>query len=157
MAEGVSELPISRWVTREDFPRWLPLWEGYNRFYGRSGATALPDSITRATWDRFFDAYEPMHALVAESAGELIGLAHYLFHRTTTALKPVCYMQDLFTSEDARDKGVGRLLIEAVYEQARRAGLSAVYWHTHESNDTARKLYDRIATHSGFLVYRRDL
>ena len=92
-----------RFVTRQDYAQWLPLWDGYNAFYGRSGATALAPEITAMTWARFFDAYEPVHALVAESGGELLGLTHYLFHRSTTMIEPNCYLQDLFTSAaDAR-------------------------------------------------------
>src|SRR5215813_7610870 len=113
---------VIRFVTRSDYQRWLPLWDGYNAFYGRSGATALAPQITAMTWSRFFDAYEPVHALVAESEGKLVGLTHYLFHRTTTAIQPLCYLNDLFTSQAARGKGVGRALIEAVYEKARLAG-----------------------------------
>jgi GNAT superfamily N-acetyltransferase len=69
-------------VRRDDFPAWLVLWEGYNAFYGRSDDTALPAEITEMTWSRFFDAYEPMHALVAESGGELLGLTHFLYHHS---------------------------------------------------------------------------
>ena len=116
-----SELSV-RFVTRQDYDRWLPLWDGYNAFYGRSGATALAPEITAMTWARFFDAYEPVHGLVAESGGELLGLTHYFFHRSTTAIEPVCYLQDLFTAAAARGKGVGRALINGVYEQARLAG-----------------------------------
>ncbi|HET8611949.1 MAG TPA: GNAT family N-acetyltransferase [Sphingomonas sp.] len=144
-----------RSVAREDHDRWLPLWEGYNAFYGRSGPTALDPEISSTTWARFFDAYEPVHALVAERDGELIGLAHYLFHRSTTAIAPLCYLQDLFTNEAARGRGVGRALIEAVYERARNAGCPRVYWQTHETNHMAMALYDRLAERSGFLVYRR--
>ena len=150
-------MPSIRPVTRADFPQWLPLWLGYNQFYGRSGDTALPDEITQMTWGRFFDAYEPMHALVAEDGGELIGLGHYLFHRNTISIPPTCYLQDLFTAESARGKGVGRKLIEAVYEQAKLAGCPRVYWHTHQTNATAMQLYDKVAQHSGFVVYRKDL
>ncbi|TAM95615.1 MAG: GNAT family N-acetyltransferase, partial [Rhodanobacteraceae bacterium] len=75
----------------EDFEEWLKLWDGYNAFYGRSGDTALPEEVTRMTWARFFDAYEPVCALVAERSGKLLGLAHYLFHRSTTMLDPNCY------------------------------------------------------------------
>jgi GNAT superfamily N-acetyltransferase len=139
---------------REDLAAWQTLWDGYNAFYGRAGATALAREITQTTWLRFFDVYEPMHALVAESAGSLLGLTHFLYHRSTTALGPVCYLQDLFTVEAARGQGVGRALIKAVYERARIAGASRVYWQTHESNATAMRLYDRIAEKSGFLVYR---
>ena len=99
-----TELSV-RFVTRQDYDRWLPLWDGYNAFYGRAGATALSPDITPMTWARFFDAYEPVHALVAESGAELLGLTHYLLHRSTTAIEPLCYLQDLFTSEAARGKG----------------------------------------------------
>lgn len=144
-----------RFVTRQDYEQWLPLWDGYNAFYGRSGVTALAADITRMTWSRFFDAYEPVHALVAERGGALHGLTHYLFHRSTTAIEPVCYLQDLFTNDAARGKGVGRALINAVYEQAKRGGASRVYWQTHETNRTAMQLYDKVAEKSGFVVYRR--
>jgi GNAT superfamily N-acetyltransferase len=109
------------------------------------------------TWARFFDAYEPVHGLVAESGGQLLGLTHYLFHRSTTAIAPVCYLQDLFTTESARGKGVGRALIDGVYEQARLAGSPRVYWQTHQTNLTAMQLYDKVAEHSGFVVYRKLL
>lgn len=148
---------IIRSAVPADFGEWLTLWEGYNSFYGRSGATALPLEITHTTWGRFFDEYEPMHALVAEQHGQLLGLAHYLFHRSTIQIAPTCYLQDLFTHEHARHKGVGRALIEAVYERARTAGSPRVYWQTHEANLVARKLYDKVAERSGFLVYRKLL
>jgi GNAT superfamily N-acetyltransferase len=151
-----SDLTI-RSVTRQDYDRWLPLWEGYNAFYGRAGATALPDEITAMTWARLFDAYEPVHALVAERGGELLGLTHYLFHRSTTAIAPDCYLRDLFTNEAARGKGIGRALIEGVYERARLAGSPRVYWQTHQTNQTAMQLYDKVAEHSGFVVYRKLL
>ena len=146
-----------RSVTRQDYDQWLPLWDGYNAFYGRSGATALAPEITRVTWQRFFDAYEPVHALVAERGGELLGLVHYLFHRSTTLIEPVCYLQDLFTAEAARGKGVGRALITGVYDHAKRAGSSRVYWQTHETNHTAMLLYDKVAEKPGFVIYRKLL
>jgi GNAT superfamily N-acetyltransferase len=112
-------------VTTSDFEAWLPLWAGYNKFYGRFGPTALSGDITVMTWSRFFDVYEPVHALVAESGGELVGLTHYLYHRSTTRIGPVCYLQDLFTAESVRGKGVGKALIEAVYERRKPPALPA--------------------------------
>jgi GNAT superfamily N-acetyltransferase len=144
-------------VQRSDFAAWLSLWDGYNAFYERSGPTALPFEITNMTWSRFFDGYEPMHALVAEQDGTIIGLAHYLFHRNTSAIGPNCYLQDLFTAESARGKGVGRALIEAVYERAKEAGSARLYWHTRETNHTAMALYDKVAERSDFVVYRKPI
>jgi GNAT superfamily N-acetyltransferase len=95
--------------------------------------------------------------LVAEQSGKLLGLVHYIFHRSTNSVAPTCYLQDLFTLESARGKGIGRSLIEQVYEIARKAGSARVYWLTHETNDTAMKLYDKVAERSGFVVYRKSL
>ena len=150
-------MPLIRPVTKADHDQWLPLWEGYNAFYERTGPTAVPAEVTRTTWERFLDDEEPVHALVAEEGDRLVGLAHYLFHRNTVMLPPVCYLQDLFTDSALRGKGVGRSLIEGVYAAARTAGLTRVYWHTHETNTTAMRLYDQVATHSGFVVYRQDI
>jgi GNAT superfamily N-acetyltransferase len=140
-------------VAPTDLAQWEALWDGYNTFYERT----VPPEITRVTWSRFFDTNEPVHALVAEKDGRLLGLVHYLFHRSTTLIGPTCYLQDLFTTEGARGQGVGRALIESVYERARTAGSLRVYWQTHETNLTAMALYDKVAERSGFLVYRKRL
>jgi GNAT superfamily N-acetyltransferase len=141
-----------------DRAAWQPLWDGYNAFYGRAGETALPAPITEMTWARFFDAYEPLHALVAaDENGRLLGLVHYLFHRSTTRIEPTCYLQDLFTTPESRGRGVGRALIEGVYAAVRQAGGRRVYWQTHTTNATARALYDKLARHDGFLIYGHDV
>lgn len=146
-----------RSVVDADFDQWLPLWDGYNRFYGRSGPTALPAATTRTTWSRFLDDDEPVHALVAESRGTLLGLAHYLFHRSTTRIESTCYLQDLYVVEAARGLGVGAALIDATHARARDAGAARLYWQTHESNAVARALYDKVAERTGFIVYARTV
>jgi GNAT superfamily N-acetyltransferase len=149
--------PRIREIACSDYERWLPLWHGYNAFYKRAGPTALPPQITETTWQRLFDPAEPVHALVAELDNSLVGFAHYLFHRSTIMLAPICYLQDLFTSEESRGRGVGRALIEAVYLRAGEAGSTRVYWQTHETNLAARRLYETLAERSGFIVYRKDI
>lgn len=144
-------------VQRSDRPGWQSLWDGYNAFYGRGGATALPAAVTDTTWERFFRDDEPMHAWVADDSGRLVGLVHCIHHRSTTRLADVCYLQDLYTAPDRRGHGIGRRLIETVYAHARAAGSSRVYWQTQATNVAGRALYDRVALHHGFIVYAHDL
>jgi len=151
----MSDGTVVRAVRAEDFAQWRVLWAGYNAFYGREGKTALPDAVVNVTWSRFFDRYEPMHAFVAERGGQLLGLAHVLFHRSTITVESTCYLQDLFTSEHARGGGIGAALIAEVYRYAQLSGTKRVYWQTHETNATAMKLYDKMAERSGFVVYRK--
>ncbi len=148
---------VVRAVHTRDREAWAPLWDGYNAFYGRAGATALAPAITQATWQRFFDPAEPVFALVAQRQGELLGLVHYLYHRSTTRLELTCYLQDLYTAEPARGQGVGRALIQGVYAAVQASGIHRVYWQTHQSNSAGRLLYDRVAQHLGFIVYSQDV
>ena len=140
-------------IAPEDYEGWKPLWDGYNAFYGREGATALPAEVTRTTWQRFFDPAEPVFGLVADDGGRIVGITHYLYHRSTTATQRVCYLQDLFTVDAARGQGVARKLIEAVGAEAKKAGAPRLYWHTRESNTVARILYDKVAQNIGGIVY----
>jgi GNAT superfamily N-acetyltransferase len=158
MTESFAVRPLNP-MDREP---WLELWDAYNAFYGRTGPTALPGEITRSTWDRFFDPAEPVWALVAvetDAEGEerLVGFTHYLFHRNTSAIADNCYLQDLYTVAGRRGHGIGRALIEAVYDRAREAGAGRVYWLTHHTNAAARALYDKVADDSGFMMYRHML
>ena len=153
MTDTVRVRPIEQ----ADLAAWTPLWDGYNAFYGRAGPTALAPEITAVTWRRFYDANEPVFALVAESAGRLVGLTHFLFHRSTTRIEPTCYLQDLFTAPDMRGQGVGRALILGVYEAARVAGVREVYWQTHGTNSAGRVLYDQVARHAGYIVYEHEV
>lgn len=148
---------VIRPIQQVDFAAWSPLWDGYNAFYGRKDETALPDEITYATWARFFDPNEPVFALVAEYETRIVGLTHYLFHRSTTRVELTCYLQDLFTNPGMRGKGIGRALIQGVYERSRASGIKRVYWQTHETNSAGRLLYDKVAKHFGFIVYANDV
>ncbi|OHX14010.1 GNAT family N-acetyltransferase [Chromobacterium sphagni] len=148
---------VVRPAEQNDYQAWRPLWDGYNAFYGRSGETALPEEITRQTWARFHDDAEPVNALVAEHQGRIIGLVHTVIHRSTTRLADVCYLQDLFTVPEARGQGVARELIKAVYQQAAARQCNRVYWQTHETNQTARALYDKVAENKGFIIYGLEL
>ncbi|RJF72691.1 GNAT family N-acetyltransferase [Deinococcus cavernae] len=148
---------LVRPVQPDDYAAWRPLYDSYNAFYGREGATALSDERVGRIWARFFDPTEPVFALVAEQDGRLLGLTHDLFHRSVLHLKDMCYLQDLFTLPEARGRGVGQALIEGVYARAAEAGCPRVYWQTQESNLPGRRLYDQVAQHRGFIVYTHEL
>ena len=123
-----------RSIGQDDYESWLPLWNGYNAFYGREGATSLDPKITELTWSRFFESSEPVFALVAMKQGRMVGTTHFLFHRSTTRAEDICYLQDLFTAPDVRGQGIGRASIAKVYEKAKQSGARRVYWQTHETN-----------------------
>jgi len=148
-----SQITI-RPILLQDHIEWSALWKGYNAFYGREGASALPEDVIRTTWDRLISKAEPIHGLVAEAEGRLVGLAHIIFHRNTIHIKDTCYLQDVYTEVEYRGRGVARQLVEAVYEVCRARDVTSVYWHTHASNTAARALYDKLATNTDFLVYR---
>ncbi|MBN7762337.1 GNAT family N-acetyltransferase [Nitratireductor aquibiodomus] len=147
----MTEITI-RPLARSDEPEWCRLWTAYLEFYN----TSVPEEVYATTWERLFDDgdYEP-NGLIAEVDGKPVGLVHYMFHRTCWTVGNNCYLQDLYADPAIRGKGIGRALIEAVYEKADAAGAANVYWMTQDFNETARKLYDRIAKLTPFIKYQR--
>lgn len=141
---------VIRPIHAGDEAQWRPLWAQYLAFY----RTPLGDEVTAATFRRLI-AGGPAFALAAERDGALAGFAHCLFHASTWSVADYCYLEDLFVDPAARGTGAGRALIEAVYAEANRRGAPRVYWMTHEDNRTARRLYDKLATKSDFVQYRR--
>jgi GNAT superfamily N-acetyltransferase len=150
MADGRSAIVV-RPVSADERGAWEPLWKGYQTFY----EVALSAETTATTWARLHDPAEPMGVLGAYVDGRLVGIAHYIFHRSCWTVGDYCYLQDLFVAADARGHGAGRALIEAVEKEARSVGASRVHWLTREDNTVARALYDRLAERSGFIQYRK--
>lgn len=145
----MPELSI-RALQQTDHADWRALWAEYLKFY----KTSVPEAVYAETWKRLFSdgEYEP-RGFVALLDGKAVGLTHYLFHRTCWSIENKCYLQDLFTDEAARGHGVGEALIDAVKKAADERGVKGIYWLTNEANATARRLYDRVATNSGFIRY----
>ncbi|HEV8221797.1 MAG TPA: GNAT family N-acetyltransferase [Streptosporangiaceae bacterium] len=143
-----------RALTADDYPRWLPLWRGYLRFYRGE----VSDEVTLETFRRLAGGLDGMTGLVAEDpvgTGTLAGLAHLVFHPSTWASQPYCYLEDLFVAPSARGSGLSRQLIDAVYAEADRRGAARVYWETQEYNGAARSLYDLVAHRTSFVIYER--
>lgn len=144
-------MPVTiRKIAARDEPRWRALWEGYCRFYEHE----LIEAVTRHTWARILDPASPVHAIVAERAGEgVIGMANYIIHENTWTLTPVCYLEDLYVDPGKRAAGVGKVLIDWLVAEMQAQGWSRLYWNTKENNYRARGLYDKYTPHSGFLRY----
>ena len=143
---------IVRPLAASDEDSWRALWTAYLAFY----ETTVPESVYRSTFDRLLgEDAQDFNGLVAELDGNIVGLTHYVFHRHCWRIENVCYLQDLFALPEARGKGVGRALIEAVYAAADKAGAPSVYWMTQDFNDTARQLYDRVGKLTPFIKYQR--
>jgi GNAT superfamily N-acetyltransferase len=140
-------------LTAADRAEWDRLWEAYLAFY----ETALPPTHYDLTFLRYTDPAEPMFAYLAEREGRAHGLVHIILHRSGWLEGPTCYLQDLYVDKSERGAGIGHALIEHVYEVIKKAGGERVYWLTHESNATARKLYDRVAKNMGFIQYAKAL
>lgn len=137
-----------------DREAWERLWLSYLAFYG----TSVPREVTDATWERLvFDGESPFGLIALDVGGRGVGIAHYLFHVTTWHVGPACHLEDLFVAPDSRGGGIGRALIEAVYEAAERRGADEVYWLTQDFNVTARRLYDKLAEKTPFIKYRRPM
>lgn len=147
------QMTTIRRIEARDEARWHKLWDGYCRFYER----APSETIASRTWACIMDAASPVHAIVAERAGDgVIGIANYIIHENTATLSPVCYLQDLFVDPDQRAVGVGKQLIDWLVAEMIRQGWSRLYWATKENNYRARGLYDKYTPHSGFLRYVID-
>ena len=142
---------IIRPVGEAERAAWEPLWIGYQTFY----KVSLSDEVNTVTWQRLHDPAEPMGLLGAYLDDRLVGIAHWIEHRSCWSVGNYVYLQDLFVAPDARGHGIGRALIEAVCDTARGLGASRVHWLTHESNTDARALYDKVAERPGFIQYRK--
>lgn len=145
----MSEVTI-RPLEQADHAEWRRLWTDYLTFY----ETRLPDEVYVSTWKRLFTPgeFEPK-GFLALVDGKPVGLVHYLYHRSCWSPANNCYLQDLFADPAIRGKGVGAALIQAVKDEAGKAGVTNVYWMTHETNTTARRLYDHVARRTGFIEY----
>lgn len=140
---------LLRELKPEDKPQWLKLWAGYLTFYEQE----LSQEQTELTWQRLLHARDGLHAIVAQSAGELVGLAHYYWTPSTWQQEKDLYLEDLFVSRSVRGGGVGRELIQALVDICLKAGGSKVHWQTHHTNKTAIALYKKLAKQSEFVVF----
>jgi GNAT superfamily N-acetyltransferase len=135
-----------------DREAWEAMFHGYINFY----EAKVPDDVIELTWKRLIEQKDGFWGIVAlDDHDHPIGFAHVVFHPSTWSPTTYCYLEDLFVDRAARRHGAGRALIKAVYEEADKRGASRTYWATKQDNSHARRVYDRVATLSPFVQYRR--
>ncbi|MDW5317839.1 GNAT family N-acetyltransferase [Rhizobium sp. PL01] len=148
----MTEALTIRPVQPGDEQDWRRLWKAYLAFY----EATLPEDIYALTFSRLISGETNEYAgFLAVLDGKPVGLAHFLFHRSCWHANSICYLQDLFADPDVRGQGIGRALIEAVYARANTEKAEEVYWMTQDFNANARKLYDRIADKTPFIIYQK--
>jgi GNAT superfamily N-acetyltransferase len=142
-------------AVESDRPQWNPLWQGYLEFYQSS----LADAVTDLLWQRIMDPAHEIQCRIAETVdGKLVGLVHFFPHSHSWYANPVCYLNDLFVLPEIRGGGIGKLLIDAVVDEAKQQDWCEVYWHTQNHNSVARSLYDKITGGTdGFVNYTIDI
>lgn len=141
-----------------DHTEWVALWSVYLAHYGQE----LPADTTALTWRRLTGAGGPGHPQMGglaavDGAGRILGLAHYVVSPNTWSEQDDAYLEDLAVVPEARGRGVGAALIEALAERGRAAGWRRLHWITDESNVPARRLYDRVATRAATVRYEVPL
>lgn len=139
-----------RALTATDYPGWRILWDDYLAFYG----VTIPDTVTQHTFNRLTADGAGMQGLIAVEANQPVGFAHLILHLCTWDSRPSCYLEDLFVTESARGRQIGRALLDRVIDFAHEASIGRVYWHTANTNTTARRLYDHYIEPDGFVRYR---
>ncbi|MDR6540306.1 ribosomal protein S18 acetylase RimI-like enzyme [Acinetobacter bereziniae] len=135
------------------FEQWLPLWQGYLRFYNAQ----MSDEQIRLSWKRITNPDQmDMFGFAIKVNGQVVGFVHLISHPSMWTNLPYCYLQDLFIKEQFRNQGLAQQLIEHCY-QVCTGKFDRIYWLTQVSNITAQYLYDRIATKTGFIQYKKAL
>lgn len=133
-------------LEKDDFPQWLPLWDGNNM-----GVKNEP--VTTETWSRLMDPDFPIHGLCAVDGDRMLGFVHYVVHPTTGSIEPICYMQDVYVDPDQRKKGIAHKLVTEVAKLKAKENWARIYWLAESDNIAAQKLYKDIGVKLDFTLH----
>ncbi len=131
----------------DDFPKWLPLWDGNNMGH-------RDEAVTAETWSRLCDPKNTqVNGLCAEMNDEIMGIVHYILHPTTGNINPVCYMQDVYVDPKHRRKGIGKRLVKEVTKIGKSEKWARMYWLTQYNNKEAKAMYENFGVKLDFTLY----
>jgi GNAT superfamily N-acetyltransferase len=104
-----------------------------------------PDEVT-VTLDHFVDSgfgKSPVWwAFVAEENNVIQGFALY-YVRYSTWKGQRMYLEDILVTEQVRGKGIGKLLMDRLIEEAREKQFSGMMWQVLEWNEPAINFYKK--------------
>ena len=94
--------------------------------------------------DDAFSESPPFKILVAEQNGRLLGYAFYLFTYSSFEAKRTLYLEDIFISEDFRNKGIGKLFLNEIINIAKANDCGRMEWAVLDWNVNAIKFYENL-------------
>lgn len=143
---------VLRALAPADEAAWAALFARYARFY----ATQPSASALRTTWEWLMAPGGPLTGVVAADADGLLGLAHYRSVPESLQGRRSCFLDDLFVDPHHRRRGVGEALLREVARRAQQSGLWPLQWATARDNLQARRLYDRLARATDWVIYAQE-
>ena len=114
-----------------------------DEFYG-SLPEGVPAERSAQVRDVLFGDPPLARVLVAWDGEAPAGFAAYSFLWPAVGVAASLYLKELYVAEAYRRTGVGRLLMDGLYDVARRRGLSRVEWTTDTSNEGAQAFYESL-------------
>lgn len=149
----MSDITV-RYVTADDKKNWIEIWHCFRANYDKS----IPNGLADSNYTKFLDPKTPMWSGIALDKSKnnaVVGMVNFLSTPSTWNLEDIVYLNDLFVDSNTRGKGIGRKLIEFVYQEADKMGTPYVHWTTDYHNHTAQLLYTKVARLTPKLKYER--
>jgi GNAT superfamily N-acetyltransferase len=132
-------------IAASELETLLPMIAAYQRFYE---VEDVDEERNRGFFSRFLAPSEDGLLLGTWRGEELVGYACLYWHFTSLVPAETVLMNDLYVTEGHRGEGIGRALIEASAEVARKRGAHQLEWVTAPDNKTAQRLYDKTGAES---------
>jgi len=143
-----------RTLELKDKENWIKLYCGYAKFYN----VPMNQSILDTLWGWIHDNNHIVNGICYELNSNIVGIAHYRTMPRPIKAKYIGFLDDLFVNPEFRGQKIAQKLINHLKSLSKANNWDGIRWITHSSNENAKKLYDKIANNTGFVLYelKRD-